>query len=385
MRLGIDASNLRQGGGQTHLRELLQAVTPKAYGFKKVVVWGEKTTLSQLKKRSWLLKRCPPDLSRGFISRAFWQNYRLPCEARRKDCDVLFVPGGTHGNGFHPVVTMNRNMLPFEMREIARYGISVTTARLLLLRWIQKKCLRKSEGVIFLTAYARNMVLKATGEIRGKCAIIPHGLNQRFFKAPKKQNAIREYHQKKPFKILYVSIIDQYKHQWNVLEAVWSLRQKTGWPVVVDFVGPAYPPALRRLRKALHQRDPHRKWAKYRGNVDFSHLPQVYHKADLGVFASSCENMPNILLEMMAAGLPIASSNRGPMPEILKDSGLAFDPLSPADISDILERLIQDPDLRTILAKKSHLAAQKYSWEDCANKTFCFLADMHKTWNKCRR
>ena len=83
--------------------------------------------------------------------------------------------------------------------------------------------------------------------------------------------------------------------------------------------------------------------------------------------------MPSILLEMMAAGLPIASSNRGPMPEILGDAGLTFDPLSPANISDILERLIQDPDLRTTLAKKSQFAARKYSWEYCANGTFRFF------------
>ena len=89
-----------------------------------------------------------------------------------------------------------------------------------------------------------------------------------------------------------------------------EIEEKTGWPVKLELVGPAYPPALERLCKALKQWDPSGKWAKYKGNVEFSRLPQVYHKADLGLFASSCENMPNILLEKMAAGLPIASSNR---------------------------------------------------------------------------
>ena len=55
-------------------------------------------------------------------------------------------------------------------------------------------------------------------------------------------------------------------------------------------------------------------------------LHQKYLDADLGLFASSCENMPNILLETMGAGLPIACSNRQPMPEILKNGGEYFDP-----------------------------------------------------------
>ena len=48
--------------------------------------------------------------------------------------------------------------------------------------------------------------------------------------------------------------------------------------------------------------------------------------ANLFVFASSCENMPNTLVEAMAIGLPIACSDRGPMPEVLRDGGVYFDP-----------------------------------------------------------
>ena len=52
----------------------------------------------------------------------------------------------------------------------------------------------------------------------------------------------------------------------------------------------------------------------------------VLKRAHLFVFASSCENMPNTLVEAMASGLPIACSDRGPMPEILRDGGTYFDP-----------------------------------------------------------
>lgn len=305
--------------------------------------------------------------------------------ARREKCDVIFAPGGSHGNGFHPVVTMCQNMLPFEARELARYGISRNTVRLIFLRWIQKQSFIKSEGVIFLTDYARRAVLKVTGKIRGTNTTIPHGLSLTFLKAPKKQNTISEYHQINPYKILYVSIIDQYKHQWNVVEAVWNLRQKRGWPVVLEFVGPAYLPALKRLSKVINRLDPKGEWAKYKGETSFLHLPQVYHEANLGVFASSCENMPNILLEMMAAGLPVASSNRGPMPEFLGDAGLTFNPLSPLNISDTLERLIGNKVLRKKLAEKCYHTAQKYSWEACSNDTLRFLADVRRSWDISRQ
>ena len=86
--------------------------------------------------------------------------------------------------------------------------------------------------------------------------------------------------------------------------------------------------------------------------------------------------MPNILLETMAAGLPIACSNRGPMPEVLGDSGLYFDPEQPMEIFNALETLINNPQLRLEKANASFVEVQKYSWSSCANETFSFLDDV---------
>jgi hypothetical protein len=48
------------------------------------------------------------------LHRAYWQRFRLPKLAKLAKCDVLFVPGGMDNSGFHPLVTMSRNMLPFD-------------------------------------------------------------------------------------------------------------------------------------------------------------------------------------------------------------------------------------------------------------------------------
>jgi glycosyltransferase involved in cell wall biosynthesis len=86
--------------------------------------------------------------------------------------------------------------------------------------------------------------------------------------------------------------------------------------------------------------------------------------------------MPNILLEEMASGLPIACSNRGPMPEVLGDAGVYFDPEDPNDIARALRELIESPVLRTKLARASFGRVQRYSWRRCADETFSFLASV---------
>jgi glycosyltransferase involved in cell wall biosynthesis len=378
--IGIDGTNLRQGGGITHLVELLRAARPEAHGIARVVVWSNSNTLAALESRPWLVKRNPSELDGGMIKRTFWQGWSLSQAACEAGCDLLFVPGGSYAGNFKPVVTMSRNMLPFEMPELSRYGLSLKTLRLLLLRQSQSHSFRHADGVIFLTQYAHQSVLTITGALPGATPIIPHGHNARFRMKPKRQRPIAEYDVANPFRLVYVSIIDEYKHQWHVVEAVAALRL-AGVPVTLDLIGPAYPPALERLEKSINRWDPHRSWVHYDGKIPYEDLHLKYAHADLGIFASSCENMPNILLETMAAGLPVACSSRGPMPEVLGDAGVYFDPEQPLEIAGALRQLINLPQLRADLAKASFERSLQYTWHRCAHDTLAFLskiAQQHK-------
>ncbi len=152
-----------------------------------------------------------------------------------------------------------------------------------------------------------------------------------------------------------------------------ALRRTTNWSLTLDLVGLAYPPALRHLRRTIATHDPDEEWITYHGSVPYTELPRLYQQANLGIFASSCENMPNILLETMAAGLPVAASNYGPMPEILGDAGVYFNPTSSVEIATGLKCLIINPGLRATLAEKSYAKAQQYSWQTSAEQTFTFL------------
>lgn len=97
------------------------------------------------------------------------------------------------------------------------------------------------------------------------------------------------------------------------------------------------------------------------------------------VFASSCENMPNTLVEAIAAGLPLACSRRGPMHEILGDAGLYFDPESHLSIAEAIRRLIDDPLLRDDLTSRARQLSQQYSWPRCAHQTWAFTAETVRT------
>jgi glycosyltransferase involved in cell wall biosynthesis len=371
--VGIDASNIRGGGGVTHLAELLRAADPARNRFSKLIVWSGARTLAQLQEQPWVIKAHEAVLDRGVLQRAFWQRYRLSRRAREADCDVLFVPGGSFAGDFRPIVTMSRNLLPFEWRELRRFGVSAIALKLLVLRFTQTRTLRAADGVAFLTRYAEDVVMRIVRRAAGRMTVIPHGIDARFLRAPREQLPLEAYSATRPLRIVYVSIVDEYKHQWQVAAAVARLRA-AGWPVMLELIGPARASALRRLRAALRLADPAGEFIRYIGPVRHEDLHRRYFEQDLCVFASSCENMPNILLEGMACGLPIACSNRGPMPEVLGDAGVYFDPEDPEDIARALRQLIGSPVLRASLAAASFARAQSYSWRRCADETFEFLA-----------
>ena len=373
--VGVDASNIRAGGGQTHLVELIRATIPHRHQIEKLVIFGSKRTLDTLPNMPWLEKVNPNCLNGNFIQRLIWQKYKITTDVRRHKCDVLFVPGGSYAGKFHPIVAMSQNLLPFMFDELFRFGISAGTFKGILLRITQTLTFRNADGVIFLTKFAKNTVSRSVKSFKGRVTIIPHGIDNRFLHAPKKQLDIDKYSAQNPFRILYVSVINQYKHQWNVVQAVSSIRAETGWPIVLEFVGPAYPPSLRRLKSQMEIHDPRREWIFYRGAMPFDSLHQVYTEADLGLFASSCENLPIILLETMSAGLPIACSNLGPMPEVLQDGGLYFNPESCDEIRTAVRSLVSSTEERERLASISFSLAKGYSWSTCADKTFDFLFD----------
>lgn len=373
--IGIDAANLRRGGGVTHLVELLTAAEPSAHGVAKVIIWGGAQTLAKLPDRAWLEKINPPRLNGGLLARMLWQRFSLSRAALKAQCDVLFVPGGSYAGSFKPVVTMSQNLLPFEWLELNRYGKTLMALKLRILRYTQSRSFKRSDAVVFLTDYAKHAVLDVTGPLTAKTAIIPHGIATRFLMPPKAQRPITAYSAAHPFRLIYVSIIDQYKHQWQVVEAVHTLRAQ-GLHVVLELIGPSYPPALLRLQAAIAQFDPEKDWVHYHGAVSYDALHTLYARADLGVFASSCENLPIILLETMAAGLPVACSKRGPMPEVLDGQGLYFDPEHPADIASTLKEFIDNPELRSIKAAVSFARSQQFSWSRCADSTLQFLVEI---------
>ena len=373
MKVVIDASNLRAGGGLTHLLSLLTAASPERHGISAVDVWSGRKTLDRLPARPWLVPRHHPALDRSLPERLFWQRVELP---RHVGDSLLFAPGGATASPVRPRVVMCRNMLPFEAVERARFGFTLTRARLELLRTAQARQFTGADGVIFLTQYARDAGLPQLATPPRRHTIIPHGVDAGMRLAPREQRPRAALSVADPLRLLYVSTVSPYKHFAAVADAVHALRA-AGLPIAMEFVGPSDDRGSEQaLTARLAKYDPTGAYMTWRGGLAHADVAQCYRRAEAFVYASSCENLPNILIEAMAAGLPIASSSRGPMPEVLGDAGVYFDPEDPAALALQLRALVDSAELRSALAQRAFERAARYSWDHCAEQTFAFLAEV---------
>lgn len=367
--VGVDASRNRSGGAIRHLVGILGADDPRRHGIERVHVWSYPALIQALPDSEWLVKHCPAELSRSMAVQLWWQRQRLPAEMRARHVDIMLNTDAGTVCRAHPAVTMSRDMLSYEPGEMRRYSWSRMWLRLLALRYVQAWSLRDADGSIFLTEYAARVIQRFTGPLR-RTAIIPHGVGPEFARPAPRTAPPRDA----PWRCLYVSQADMYKHQWHVVRAFADLRRR-GHDVQLVLAGGGAGEAQRRLDAEILRSDPRGEFVRQQGYVRAGDLPALLAAHDLFVFASSCENMPNTLIEGMAAGLPIACSSRGPMPEVLRDGGVYFDPEDAASIAAAVERLIVDEALRGAVSRRGAQLAAEYSWRRCAAETWAFLRE----------
>ncbi len=373
MIIGIDASRSRSGGAISHIKGILITLDPNIHNITEVHIWAPLHLLSQLEDRKWLIKHSPKKINKSIFWQLFWQLLEFKQELLECKCDLLFKTTTSSVTNFSPSIVLSQDMLPFEPREMKRFGWTIGRLRLILLRLIYKKVINHSSGMIFLTEYASQRIQETIGP-QENTIVIPHGVDN-IFRKEKYLNSNR--FPSNDLKCIYVSAAAPYKHQWKVLEAISILRNKN-INISITFVGGGSGRSKKRLEKAINKFDSLRLFVKQLPFLEPDEVSAEIIKSDIFIFASSCENLPITLLEGMSSGLAIASSNYGPMPEVLKDGGTYFDPEHPDSIASSIELLINDKYLRSKSIHASTSISKNFSWENCSRNTFSFLSSFSK-------
>ena len=110
-------------------------------------------------------------------------------------------------------------------------------------------------------------------------------------------------------------------------------------------------------------------YVRWLGYVDEEDKPVLYRNAETFVFPSRHEGFGLGILEAMASGTPVVTTNASSLPEVLGDAGFAVEPDDARNMAGaIISTIIQD-NLRAELRRKGEKQAATFSWEKTATET----------------
>ncbi len=378
INLAIDSTSIVDTGGFTHLYHLIENFKKENNpGIKKIIIYSSKNVLDRLPSNDIIIKRSNFLLNRGKFFRLIFKLLIFDYILKNDKVNFLLSITGDYIGNFKPYVGISQNMLLYE-RE---FWTEIKGLKEKIKLWInyssQKKCFKSSNGIIFISRYAQNYISKELNLKSKSRRVIHHGSSPIFFNSNYKR--LKKKNLSNSFNFIYVSTIHVYKNQWNVVDAIWNLRQ-SGLELTLTLIGPIiFAPSGRKLLKKIQEKDPDNQFITYIPEVPYEKLPKYYSKHDAIIYASTCENMPNILIESMASGLPIACSNKMPMPEFLGSGGYYFDANSIDSIISAIKELLNDKD--PIMKIEQNIEFIKnLKWEETSKKTFNFIEHLANTY-----
>ena len=359
-----------RGGGQTYLHNLFESEIPSSE--LKIYLTLPRSAVPQFKYKDVEL------LTSRFASisplqRSLWEISAIPKLVVRHKVDAMFYPGGIFSSATPrtcKTAIAFQNMLPFAEIERKRYPHGYMRMRLLLLKYLMTFAIRRSDLVIYISNYAKKIIEYIIPRKNRTSVVIPHGVNERFgrrvnFRPPELP---KDY-------ILYVSILDVYKAQLEIVHAWHLLRRRRKTTEKLVLAGPEYAPYGKRVRSLIRSLGLEKEILII-GNVPFIRLPAYYQNAKVNIFASSCENCPNILLEALAAGRPVFCSNFDPMPEFGGKAVAYFNPYQPSTLVDLFLKYLDDQPSLEEMSRKAALRAKRFELKNAAHRTWQALVKL---------
>jgi alpha-1,3-rhamnosyl/mannosyltransferase len=231
------------------------------------------------------------------------------------------------------------------------------------------KTLKKVAHIITDSTYVRREIIDILGVPEEKVTSIPLGVDKRFF--PRKRNELApilaRYGLQDTKYLLLVGTLEPRKNFDGMILAYSRLPNvlRSRHPLV--HVGPqgwCAKPTEKAFDALMRSGQ-----ARRIGYASSDDMAYFYAGAHAFAFPSIYEGFGLPLLEAMASGVPVLSSNRSSMPEVLGDAGLLVNPEDIDALTGALVKLLSDDEFRESSIRKGKMQVKHFQWEDCVDKT----------------
>jgi len=215
--------------------------------------------------------------------------------------------------------------------------------------------------IIVPSEFVKSELLKVVSVVSGSVDVVPNGYNAELFTrtdGEKREEFLQRYGIPGRY-ILFVGSLFPYKNLKVLINAFIEIKDRI--PHSLVFVG------KKELSSGPLQQDERILYFDYVPNHE---VPKFYSFADTLVHPSLAEGFGMTVLEAMACGTPVISSNRGSLPEVTGDAGILFDPDDAESLAGSILRVLNERGLKEELVEKGLHHVKKYSWDKTAEGIF---------------
>jgi glycosyltransferase involved in cell wall biosynthesis len=289
------------------------------------------------------------------------EQFHVPRIARRIGADLVHSLGSTAPIwGAVPRITTIHD-LNYKLVPEAHFGL-----RGLGMRVLVPAAARRSHRILVDADSTRHDLVKHLGTAREKVDVVPLGVTSapRAMPVPAAELRMKLGLGERPV-VLSASAKRPHKNLPRLLRALAAIPAERRPALVV----PGYPtPHEGELRELARELDIASDVA-FPPWVSPAELEGLYALAACVVFPSLYEGFGLPVLEAMARGVPVATSDRSSLPEVAGDATLLFDPTSIDAIRESIERLLRDTRERQRLSELGRRRAARFTWEATAQAT----------------
>ena len=250
------------------------------------------------------------------------------------------------------------------VHDLSQYHVPVKydRFRMFYIKRVLPHYVRKAQSIVAISKSTRNDLIRYWHIPEEKITVVYNG-----FTPPEPVET------EKCKQILYISRIEHPgKNHLNLLKAFELLPEDVRKEYTLVMPGAKWNGAETVFEYARNSSC--REQFNFTGFVDGAKLPELYAQSTMYIFPSHFEGFGLSLLEAMHTGLPCACSNNSSLGELGEGSAVLFDPASPQEIADAMQKILSSGEYRQTLIRQGRIKAAAFRWENTAKG----LCDMYR-------
>ncbi len=299
----------------------------------------------------------------------YWEQVLLPIEIKKYNLDLLHCTSNTAPLFTNtPVVITLHDIIYLEKLNFTKgtlYQIFGNFYR----RWNVPQVVRKAAKILTVSNYEQARIVQHFNLQSNQVTTVYNGVSDTFsrVKSPDVLKAIKLKYNLPDEYVFFLGNTDPKKNVEGVMNALSILRKKNSlnFRLLMLDIDKTYLQSIAIKIGDLQILD----YITFCGYIPNHELPAIYSMAKAFLYPSLRESFGIPMVEAMACGVPVITSNTSSMPEVSGDAAVLVDPFNPEDIANALINLLGNETLKKELVLKGIERAKAFSWQNNALKT----------------